>query len=174
MLKVLVAIVTGCALIPFLQWYEMHTMLLRFSSCIPVLIFKSQRHKFSQTNNFSQIIYWCDFAEIAPGLYTKLEKILSSLPWTYNNDKDKINLFKSNKPFRPLCPVVYIVNMHKYDEQCGQHHLWHNKTYLNRYFSQFKSTCTWRAHIFRNLEIFCSFNLYHDHGNDWRTKVLSQ
>ena len=34
----------------------MHAMLLRFASCISVLILKSQRHNFSQTNNFSQII----------------------------------------------------------------------------------------------------------------------
>ena len=34
----------------------MHAMLLRFASCIPVLMLKSQRHNFSQTNNFSQII----------------------------------------------------------------------------------------------------------------------
>ena len=33
----------------------MHAMLLRFSSYIPVLILKSQRLKFSHTNNFSQI-----------------------------------------------------------------------------------------------------------------------
>ena len=37
-------------------WMGMHaTMLLRFSSCIPVLILKSQRLKISQTNNCSQI-----------------------------------------------------------------------------------------------------------------------
>ena len=34
----------------------MHAMLLRFASCIPVLILKNQRHNFSQINNFSQII----------------------------------------------------------------------------------------------------------------------
>ena len=34
----------------------MHAMLLRFSCCIPVLILKSQRHNFSQTNNFSEIV----------------------------------------------------------------------------------------------------------------------
>ena len=33
----------------------MYAMLLRFSSYLPVLILKSQRLKFSQTNNFSQI-----------------------------------------------------------------------------------------------------------------------
>ena len=38
------------------QWHTMHDMLLRFACCIPVLILKSQRHNFSQTNNFSQII----------------------------------------------------------------------------------------------------------------------
>ena len=41
--------------IPLVQCHEMHARLLRFSSCIPVLILKSQRLKFSQTNNFSQI-----------------------------------------------------------------------------------------------------------------------
>ena len=46
----------------------MHAMLLRFSSYIPVLILKSQRLKFSQTNNFSQIIkfgvrLWSDWAD---------------------------------------------------------------------------------------------------------------
>ena len=35
---------------------SLHAMLLRFACCIPVLIVKSQRHSFSQTNNFSQII----------------------------------------------------------------------------------------------------------------------
>ena len=34
----------------------MHAMLLRFASCIPVLILKNQRHNLSQTNDFSQII----------------------------------------------------------------------------------------------------------------------
>ena len=43
----------SCDVIPFL--HEMHAMLLRIPSCIPVLILKSQRLKFSQTNNFSQI-----------------------------------------------------------------------------------------------------------------------
>ena len=38
-----------------LQWYETHTMLCNDMKCIPVLILKSQIHKFSQTNNFSQI-----------------------------------------------------------------------------------------------------------------------
>ena len=37
------------------QWHAMHAMLLRFSSYKPVLILKSQRLKFSQTNNLSQI-----------------------------------------------------------------------------------------------------------------------
>ena len=41
--------------IPLLQWHAVHAMLLSFSSCIPVLIFKSQTLRFSQTNNFSQI-----------------------------------------------------------------------------------------------------------------------
>ena len=35
--------------------YETHTMLCNGMKCIPVLILKSQRHTFSQTNNFSQI-----------------------------------------------------------------------------------------------------------------------
>ena len=43
--------------IPLLQWHAMHAMLLSFSSCISVLILKSQTLKFSQTNIFSQIIY---------------------------------------------------------------------------------------------------------------------
>ena len=42
--------------IPFVQWYGMHTMLLRLSGCIPLLISKSQQLEFSQTNNFSRII----------------------------------------------------------------------------------------------------------------------
>ena len=46
----------SCDVIPFLQWHKMPAMHLRFSSCIPVLILKSQRLKFSQTNKFSQII----------------------------------------------------------------------------------------------------------------------
>ena len=37
----------------------MHSVLLRFPFCIPVLILKSPRHKFSETNNFSQIISFC-------------------------------------------------------------------------------------------------------------------
>ena len=50
-----VAMTTQWYIIPFLQWYEMHTVLLRFSSCIPVLILKSQILRFSQTNNCSEI-----------------------------------------------------------------------------------------------------------------------
>ena len=50
-----VALQHSCDVISFLQWHDMHAMLLRFSSCIPVLILKSQRLKFSQTNHFSQI-----------------------------------------------------------------------------------------------------------------------
>ena len=42
-------------LISFLQWYETHNMLCKGMKCIPMLILKSQRHTFSQTNNFSQI-----------------------------------------------------------------------------------------------------------------------
>ena len=38
-----------------LQCYETHTMLCNGMKCIPVLILKSLRHSFSQTNNFSQI-----------------------------------------------------------------------------------------------------------------------
>ena len=45
----------SCDVIPFQQWHALHAMLLRFSSYIPVLILKSQRIKFSQTNIFSQI-----------------------------------------------------------------------------------------------------------------------
>ena len=52
-LKVLVAMVTELCTHSI---SAMHAMLLRFSSCIPVLILKSQRHNFFQTNNFSQII----------------------------------------------------------------------------------------------------------------------
>ena len=42
-------------LISFLQWYKTHTMLRNGVKCIPVQILKSQKHTFSQTNNFSQI-----------------------------------------------------------------------------------------------------------------------
>ena len=55
-LKVLVAIVTVLCTLSISEWHAMHAMLLRFASCIQVLILKSQRHSFSQTNNFSQII----------------------------------------------------------------------------------------------------------------------
>ena len=51
-LRVLVAMVTHS----FLQWYETHIMLCSDMKNIPVLILKSQRHTFSQTNHFSQII----------------------------------------------------------------------------------------------------------------------
>ena len=39
-----------------LQWYETHVMLCNGMKCIPVLILKSQRHTFSQTNNFLKSI----------------------------------------------------------------------------------------------------------------------
>ena len=48
-LKVLVAMVTE--LFHFCNGMQ-HAMLLRFASCIPVLILKSHRHNFSQANNF--------------------------------------------------------------------------------------------------------------------------
>ena len=54
-LRVLVAMVTELCTHFILQWYETHTMLCNCMKCIPVLILKSQRHTFSQTNNFSQI-----------------------------------------------------------------------------------------------------------------------
>ena len=54
-LRVLVAMVTKLCTHFILQWYETHTMLCNGMKCIPVLILKSQRHTFSQTNNFSQI-----------------------------------------------------------------------------------------------------------------------
>ena len=54
-LRVLVAMVTELCTHFILQWYEMHTMLCNGMKCIQVLILKSQRHTFSQTNNFSQI-----------------------------------------------------------------------------------------------------------------------
>ena len=53
--EVIVAMVTKLCTHSFLQWYETHTMLCNGMKCIPVLILKSQRHTFSQTNNFSQI-----------------------------------------------------------------------------------------------------------------------
>ena len=53
--RVLVAMVTELCTHFILQWYKMHTMLCNGMKCIPVLILKSQRHTFSQTNNFSQI-----------------------------------------------------------------------------------------------------------------------
>ena len=52
--KVLVAMVTKLCTRSIS--HALHAMLLRYSSCIPVLILKSQRHSFTQTNNFSQII----------------------------------------------------------------------------------------------------------------------
>ena len=54
-MRVLVAVVTELCTHLILQWYETHTMLCNGMKCIPVLILKSQRHTFSQTNNFSQI-----------------------------------------------------------------------------------------------------------------------
>ena len=54
-LKVLVAMVTELRT-HFISAMACNAMLLRFASCIPVLILKSQRRFFSQTNNFSQII----------------------------------------------------------------------------------------------------------------------
>ena len=57
-LKVLVDMVTELCThsISAMACNAMPAMLLRFASCIPVLILKNQRHNFSQTNNFSQII----------------------------------------------------------------------------------------------------------------------
>ena len=46
-LKILVAMVTSCLVIPYLQWYEISVMLRRFSSLISVLIII---RLFSQTN----------------------------------------------------------------------------------------------------------------------------
>ena len=52
-LKVLVSMVTELY-IHVISAMALHAMLLRFAYCIPALILKSQRHKFSQTNNYSQ------------------------------------------------------------------------------------------------------------------------
>ena len=54
-LRVLVAMVTELCTHFILQWYETHTMLCNGMKCIPVQNLKSQRHTFSQTNNFSRI-----------------------------------------------------------------------------------------------------------------------
>ena len=54
-LSVLVAMVTELCTHFILHWSETHTILCNGMKCIPVLILKSQRHEFSQTNNFSQI-----------------------------------------------------------------------------------------------------------------------
>ena len=54
-LNVIVAMVTKLCTYS-ISAMAMHAMLLRFASCIPMLILKSQRHNFSQTNNFSKII----------------------------------------------------------------------------------------------------------------------
>ena len=57
-LKVLVPMVTELCthFISAMASNAKPAMLLRFSFYIPVLILKSQRHKFSQTNSSSQII----------------------------------------------------------------------------------------------------------------------
>ena len=57
-LNVIVAMVTKLCThsISAMACNAMPAMLLRFAFCIPVLILNSQRHNFSQTNNFSQII----------------------------------------------------------------------------------------------------------------------
>ena len=61
------------------SWNEMHTMLLRFSSCIPLLPFKSQSLSFSQTNIFLKslnsvfyIIIWTASSEF--GIYRLCEQ----------------------------------------------------------------------------------------------------
>ena len=54
-LRVLVATVTELCAHLILQWYGTHIMLCNGTKCIPVLILKSQRHTFFQTNNLSQI-----------------------------------------------------------------------------------------------------------------------
>ena len=74
-----------------LQWYETHTMLCNGMKCIPVLILKSQRHTFSQTNNFSQInkffvtsVFSCDADQIQDRL-----KETKSI-----NDKKKYRIYE--------------------------------------------------------------------------------
>ena len=47
-----------CDIIPCLQWYEMHTVLLRESGCIPMLILKKKKKKKKKDSlNFSKQMF---------------------------------------------------------------------------------------------------------------------